>query len=217
MSHLSRLRTALTLLARLLLGVIFALSAVSKITAPGAFRADVAAYHLLPPGLVGPFATALPWIEALVALYLLVGLFLRATAVATAVLLVMFSGALVIALAQGNTAHNCGCFQAAGAGGSFPLIAWLAGGSTITPFDVVRDLVLILLAAAIYWGDRFTLSLDGVLFRPVVAPEGDTGTDDDVDDDDEVIGVAATPRATPAHGDNVSNRARRKHKQRMTS
>lgn len=210
MSHLSRLRTALTLLARLLLGVIFAISAISKITAPGAFRADVAAYHLLPPGLVGPFATALPWIEALVALYLLAGLFLRATAVATALLLVVFSGALAIALAQGNTAHNCGCF---GEAGSSPLIAWLAGGSTITPFDVARDLVLILLAAAIYWGDRFTLSLDGILFHPVVAPEGDI----DADDDDDMMDVALAARATPARGDNTSNSNEAKRKQRMTS
>src|SRR4051794_23650029 len=68
-----RVRTGATLVARLVLGTVFGLAALAKITAPGLFRQDVAAYHLLPPAVVGPFALALPWIEALLALYLLVG------------------------------------------------------------------------------------------------------------------------------------------------
>jgi uncharacterized membrane protein YphA (DoxX/SURF4 family) len=183
-----RVRLPLTLAARLVLGLVFALSAVSKITASGAFRDTVAAYHLLPPGLVTPFALALPWIEALIALYLLVGLFLRPTAVVTAALLVVFTGALGISLARGATAHGCGCFGGSGPIGSFPPVVWLAGGNTITPFDVVRDVIFLLLAAAIYWGDRAAFSLDGLLFRPAMAAAEDEGDWDDAAEPEPAIG-----------------------------
>ena len=55
----SRVRTGATLVARLVLGAVFALAALAKITAPELFRQDVAAYHLLPMPVVGPFALAL--------------------------------------------------------------------------------------------------------------------------------------------------------------
>ncbi len=78
------LLTTGTLLARLVLGLVFALSALGKITAGlGSFNTVVYNYHLLPYDLVKPFSYTLPWIEALVAIYLLVGIFLRGTAVVT--------------------------------------------------------------------------------------------------------------------------------------
>ena len=110
--------------------------------------------------------------------------FLRPTAAVTAALLVVFTGALAISLARGSTAHGCGCLPSSGPLGSLPLVAWLAGGATISPFDVVRDLVFVALTAAIYWGDRDTLSLDGLLFGAV--------PDDRPDDED------AEPAQTPA-------------------
>ena len=174
----SQWRLVASLGARLVLAAVFALSAIAKLTAPGFFHDSVAAYHLLPTGLVGPFAQALPWVEALIALYLLIGLFLRPTAVATAVLLLVFIVALSISLARGNTAHGCGCLPSTGPLGSLPFVAWLAGGATITPFDVVRDLVFLGLAGIVFWWDRFTLSLDGLLFRPSGGYDGDPADDE---------------------------------------
>ena len=198
-----RARTPLTLIARLLLGLVFALSAITKITAPGAFHDSVAAYHLLPHGVITPFATALPWIEALVAIYLLVGLFLRPTAIVTAALLIMFTGAIAISLARGNTGHGCGCFGDSGIGSLAP-VQWLAGGATITPFDVVRDLVFIALAAVVYWGDRYTLSVEGLLFKPVTPLDDDTNY---ADYDDDAIAPATV--ATRASGVRAVSGARR--------
>ncbi len=180
-----RALTVATLAARLLLALVFALSAVSKITALGAFRASVAAYHLLPAGLITPFAYALPWLEALVALYLLIGLLLRPTAIVTAALLVMFTGAIAISLLRGGAAvaHGCGCFSTTGPLGSFPPVQWLAGGSTITAFDVVRDVIFIALSAVIYWGNRYVLSVDGLLFKPHMNVNTDYSEWDDGDED----------------------------------
>jgi len=173
-----------TLVARLLLALVFALSAVSKITALSAFRDSVAAYHLLPTLLVTPFAYALPWLEALVALYLLIGLLLRPTAIVTAALLVMFTGAIIISLLRGGAAvaHGCGCFSTTGPLGSFPPVQWLAGGSAITAFDVVRDVVFIALCAVIYWGNRYALSVDGLLFKPHLSVDTDYSEWDDEED-----------------------------------
>lgn len=184
-------RSILTVVARLVLALVFGLSALSKITAPGAFHDSVAAYHLLPMWLVGPFALAIPWLEALVALYLLIGLFQRPTAIVTALMLVMFTGAISISLLQGGaaTARGCGCFAATGPLATFPLVTLLAGGSTITAFDVVRDLVFLALTGVVYFGDRAVLSLDGLLFKP--APTFD---DDDVEDEQIGIPTAASAR-----------------------
>ena len=135
--------------ARFLLGVIFALSAISKLSAPGIFQADVAAYHMLPDFLVGPFALALPWFEA---------------ALAAGGLLLVFTVALASNVITGNTAHGCECLQNAGLLASLPLLSWLFGGLTISLFDVARDLVLTGLAALLYLGDASALSVDALLF-----------------------------------------------------
>jgi len=181
--------TVATLVSRLLLALVFALSAVSKITALGAFRDSVAAYHLLPTPLVTPFAYVLPWLEALVALYLLIGLLLRPTAIVTAVLLVMFTGAIIISLLRGGVAvaHGCGCFSTTGPLGSFPPVQWLAGGSTITAFDVVRDVIFIALCAVIYWGNRYALSVDGLLFKPDMGRGTETDAEWDDEDEDDIV------------------------------
>ena len=160
----STLKRVAPIVARIVLGLIFGLSALSKLSAPGIFQADVAAYHLLPAFLVGPFAVALPWVEAALALYLVVGLFLRPAAVAADGLLLVFAAAMLMNLLTGNTTHGCGCLQASGLSASIPMLTWLFGGMTIGAFDVARDLVLAGLAAVIYVDDRSSLCLDAVLF-----------------------------------------------------
>ena len=155
------LLTGGTLVSRFFLALIFAVSAAGKITAPGLFRTMVEEYHVLPQVLITPFAYGLPWIEALLALYLIVGLFLRFAGVATAVLLLIFIVALGIQIARGTVAHGCGCLPAGGPLSSLPMVQWLAGGATIGLFDIARDIVFMGLAALVVVGDHDTLSLDG--------------------------------------------------------
>ena len=84
-----RLRYALahpnaTLLSRLMLGVVFLISGVSKVGDPGAFAANISAYKIVPEGIVQPMALGVPWLETMLGLYLLIGLFLRWSALAAA-------------------------------------------------------------------------------------------------------------------------------------
>ena len=73
-------RSALQITARVLVGGIFLLAGITKVGSPGAFADAVRAYHLLPGTLVLPFAYILPWLELLVAVYLLIGFMTRLAA-----------------------------------------------------------------------------------------------------------------------------------------
>lgn len=149
--------------ARLLVGGIFLVAAVPKIGDPGGFADAVRGYGLLPPPFVVPFALMLPWLEMLVALYLLAGYMSRWAGAAAAVLLAMFVVALTDALITGNTAHSCGCFGKGA--GSNPILAFLAGGNSITPWDDIRDAILIGLSLLIAWRGTGPWSVDGFLQR----------------------------------------------------
>src|SRR5438128_533141 len=73
------------------------------------FRAQVAAYDLLPGSLVSPFAYALPFVEVFVGLYLALGLLTRPAAIASCVLMLAFVAALAQAWSRGLVL-DCGCF-----------------------------------------------------------------------------------------------------------
>lgn len=154
------------LAGRLLLAVIFLIAAVGKIQAPTTFVEAVRDFHLLPEALVGPFALTLPWVELLVAFYLLVGFFGRVAAALTAAMLLMFIVALLDALITGNTGHPCGCF------GATPnaIITALAGGDTVGWWDAIRDIILLCIALAIAWQGSGALSIDERVARRREAP-----------------------------------------------
>jgi len=147
-----------TLVFRLLLAVVFLIAGASKIAHPWVFVHTVEGYRMLPGSLARPFGLALPWVEVLLALYLLVGLFTRVAAVVMCAVLVMFLFALGVQLAHGHTG-DCGCVV----GITNPVITAFVGGNTIGAFDLVRDAVLLLMAAAIALTPRPVLAVDALL------------------------------------------------------
>jgi uncharacterized membrane protein YphA (DoxX/SURF4 family) len=152
-----RWEPALLILARLLVGGTFLLAGATKVRAPAGFADSVRAYHLLPAHFVLPFATGLPWLELLVAAYLLVGFMTRIGAALSIAMLAMFEYALIYSLATGNIHHACGCF---GSKDSNPILAFIAGGNTVTLWDVIRDAILAVLAALIVWWGAGRFSID---------------------------------------------------------
>jgi uncharacterized membrane protein YphA (DoxX/SURF4 family) len=147
-----------TLVFRLLLAVVFLIAGASKIAHPWVFVHTVEGYRMLPGSLARPFGLALPWVEVLLALYLLVGLFTRVAAVVMCAVLVMFLFALGVQLAHGHTG-DCGCVV----GITNPVITAFVGGNTIGAFDLVRDAVLLLMASAIALTPRPVLAVDAML------------------------------------------------------
>ena len=112
-------------------GVVFVYASVDKILDPRAFAKIVYHYQVIGPSAALGFVPAnllavwLPWLELLVGALLITGLWRREAALVTAVLLVVFVGAVGSALARGIDIQNCGCFSLdeSGRAAGFKLIA----------------------------------------------------------------------------------------------
>lgn len=93
------------------LGAVFLIAAWSKVADPPGFAQALHGYRLLPEALLNPVALALPWLEGLAGLALLLGPGRRSAALAALALLLAFMAALGWNLALGNPV-DCGCFGA---------------------------------------------------------------------------------------------------------
>ncbi len=108
----------------ILLGGVFVYASLDKIAQPVDFARIVYHYRLIGPNqLVGPWAAntlavTLPWVELLVGLALIAGVWRREAAVVAGGLLVIFIGAVSAALVMGIDIENCGCFSVSGEGRS---------------------------------------------------------------------------------------------------
>ncbi|MDX6358547.1 MAG: hypothetical protein QOH37_1601 [Nocardioidaceae bacterium] len=146
------------LLCRAVLAAVWLSAGVLKFSdAAGTVRAT-RAFRLLPESLVPAVGHLLPVLELVIGACLLLGLLTRAMAVATALLMVLFTFGIASAWARGLEIQ-CGCF---GGGGNVKIDA--------TPGyirDILRDLGLLMLSAWLVWRPRTWLSLDSLLFRPL--------------------------------------------------
>jgi len=116
------------------LALVFALAAWHKLRDLGAFASAVAGYEILPARLVPAAAGVLAIVEATAAA-LVFAAPARTIALATLVaLLVLYAGAMGIALARGRRELDCGCFVP-------------AHRRPVGPELVLRNVVLALLGA----------------------------------------------------------------------
>ena len=135
------LHPRLTLLVRLILGVTFVLAALPKIGDPPSLAKAIWAYQLVPALALNPMALVLPWLELLCGLALLAGVWVRAAALWVGALLLAFSLALAVNLAQ-HRPIDCGCFGTAGPRTEVERL-------TDMRRDLLRDLGLLLLVAQV--------------------------------------------------------------------
>jgi uncharacterized membrane protein YphA (DoxX/SURF4 family) len=144
----------LALPARWYLGFVFLLACQHKIVHPEAFAVDVATYGILPLSLVNPMAISLPWLELSAGIMLVVGLRARAAALMVFGMMVMFTVALAIALAQGLD-MACGCFASEAA----------QSGDAISGRTVLRDVGWLMISAYVVLFDHSPIGLDRILAR----------------------------------------------------
>ncbi|MBB4685881.1 putative membrane protein YphA (DoxX/SURF4 family) [Amycolatopsis jiangsuensis] len=140
-------------LARLGLAAVWFVSGGVKIADPGQTYLAVQAYDVLPHALVRPVATALPLLELVLGLLLLVGLATRWVAGVALVLLAVLVAGIAQSWARGLSI-DCGCF---GGGGQ------VAEGQTAYPQEILRDAGFALLAVWLLVRPRTWISLDGWL------------------------------------------------------
>jgi hypothetical protein len=97
------------LISRLILGGIFAYASFDKILHPFEFAEVVYNYQLLPDVLVNLVSLFLPWLELLVGLSLILGVWLPGAVLICNLLLMVFFSTLVFNIARGLDI-DCGCF-----------------------------------------------------------------------------------------------------------
>ena len=95
---------------RLGMAAVFLAAAIPKITAPAAFAVAVSNYKMMPPWGVNTLALVLPWLELLIGVFLVIGIWRRACALAMAILMVVFIAGFASATARGLDIA-CGCFE----------------------------------------------------------------------------------------------------------
>jgi len=135
------------------LGAVALVAGLAKLSdLPESVRA-VRAYQLLPEGLAVLTGNALPLVEVILGVLLVLGLFTRVSAAAFGLMLVAFCIGIGSAWARG-LAIECGCF---------------GGGGVIDPantsyvLDLLRDVALITVAAVLVRRPHSRLSLDSAL------------------------------------------------------
>jgi uncharacterized membrane protein YphA (DoxX/SURF4 family) len=122
---------------RVALGCLFIYSALPKIRQPYDFLHDVYNYEIVGPKLGLLVAMVLPWMEFMVGVCLLGGIFISGALLVCMGMAAMFSFVVVWALYKGLDI-SCGCFG--------------SGTEKVTYLTLIRSLVILLFSAAAYLG-----------------------------------------------------------------
>jgi uncharacterized membrane protein YphA (DoxX/SURF4 family) len=136
----------LVLLVRIFIGLLFVVSSLEKIVDPAAFAQSITNYQMLPAWLSAFLATVLPWLELLCGFAVLFGALTRGGSLLLSVMLVVFTLAVLVALARGLDI-SCGCFTQDPTAGK---IGWM---------KILQNATLIVLTLFLYFSnsDSFTL------------------------------------------------------------
>lgn len=97
-----------TLILRVALSLVFIYSGASKLGDLKSFAEAIENYRLLPMATVNFFALVVPWLEVLAGLAVLTGILLRGGALVLTSLLLVFTCAIALAVANGIDI-TCGC------------------------------------------------------------------------------------------------------------
>ena len=137
----------LTIRVQLALGVIFIAAALPKIQDPPSFAHMIYNYRILPGALVNISALAMPWLELLAGLALVLGIWTRTARNIIAAMLVLFIVAIAFNLMRDN-AIDCGCFDVSAAGKT------REERLDDMKLVILRDIGMLLMFAQLWWADR---------------------------------------------------------------
>lgn len=110
-----KFQNVLFLLARLLVGAVFAYSGFMKLVEPAKnFQAVLEQYAFLPSIFLPFLARVIPWMEWLAGMFLILGYMTRACAFLLICLCLLFIVALSGPFWHGDSLKECGCFGSQG-------------------------------------------------------------------------------------------------------
>jgi uncharacterized membrane protein YphA (DoxX/SURF4 family) len=150
---MKKLQPWLTLAARIILGATLLAAGILKIKHPLEAASSVRVYKLLPVSLANILGYSLPPIEIGLAIFLLVGIWVKRVGAISGILMVVFIIAVGQAWAR-KLAINCGCFGNGGvtADGKVHPLTYLT--------EIIRDIGLAALAYYLYRYPHGKLSID---------------------------------------------------------
>jgi uncharacterized membrane protein YphA (DoxX/SURF4 family) len=151
---MERLEGHVGVLCRLLLGGVWLVAGALKLPDPAENVRAVRAYRLLPESIVPVVGHGLPIVEILIGGCLVLGLVTRVAAALSAAMLVAFIVGIGSAWARGLSIE-CGCFG----GGAGPA----ANASAAYPWEIARDVGLLLLSGWLVWRPRTPWAVDNRL------------------------------------------------------
>jgi putative oxidoreductase len=140
----------LVLLSRYILGMVFIVASIEKISMPEIFALSIDAYRVLPMSFVNVFALVIPWLELLCGVFLVAGMFVRSSSVLLFLLLCVFIAAIFSAMVR-HLNIDCGCFGA-------------TRSSPIGIARVLEDLGLLLLGVHLFFFPKSSFSLGKISF-----------------------------------------------------
>jgi len=143
------------LVARLVTGGVWIVAGALKLPDPAASVRAVRAYDLLPETIVPTVGHLLPVLEVVIGLCLVLGLLTRAAALLSALLFLAFIVGIASAWSRGLQIE-CGCFG----GGGFS-----ADATDDYPWEIARDVGLLVLSLWLVWRPRTKFAVDDLLFR----------------------------------------------------
>ena len=94
---------------RIILGLIFIYSAITKMVDLNYFVKALENYKILPQETLNLFALVIPWIEMIIGIFLLLGFFVKESALVGSIMTGIFIVAVITALTRGLNI-DCGCF-----------------------------------------------------------------------------------------------------------
>ncbi|MBA4372571.1 MAG: hypothetical protein C0402_06875 [Thermodesulfovibrio sp.] len=146
----------LSCIFRGIVGGIFLISGLAKISDPVRFMLTLREFRLFPEIIVPFTALYLPWLEFILGLCVLVGLMHRTAALMLSCLNGIFTLAIVSLIVRGIEI-DCGCFG---------LLADILKLPDMADYKaVIRNCIFIALCYAIYKAKKTSLSLEGYILK----------------------------------------------------
>ena len=147
----------LPLIFRVILGIIFIYASYDKILDPSGFSRNIHNFHVTPIAVENLAALIIPWLELIIGIFLIFGLFLEGATSITIALLVFFIVILSQAVFRGIDIH-CGCFKLD-----------VASGTTDLRMELIKriceDIIFLGMAFIIKFKDKFTLQSKEQVWR----------------------------------------------------
>lgn len=147
-------REFISLVIRLLLGLLFVYAAYDKIIYPYSFYRNLVEYEIVPKALEPLFSILIPWAELIAGTCLFLGLFYRSSGLILLALLIGFEFGIVVNLIRGKD-MECGCFN----------LDFLGISDKLTWKTAIRDIIFILMAAETVFWSHPRIALDQLYQR----------------------------------------------------